>query len=330
MKTSPIRFGILGAGRIAEGFAAAIKATDAQLIAIASRSIDQAQIFQTRHHILKAYGSYTDLLGDPDIDCVYIATPHSLHAEQMVQTLNAGKHILCEKAFTLNADQAKAIFALAKEKNCFVMEAMWTRFLPTIQAVGSEVQSGAIGEVRTMEATLGFQQAFDPHSRLFHPSLGGGALLDLGVYVITLANLVMGRPSDYDVTFKKYSNGVDEETSLVAHYPHGQANLCVSFAQSLTNDAVIKGTKGNIIIHHFHRTEQATIYNLDGTIRETIAIPHRVNGLEYEIIEVTRCLQSGLKESAMMPWSQTISIMEQLDYIRKKMKLVYPQENHVS
>ena len=131
MKTSPIRFGILGAGRIAEGFAAAIKATDAQLIAIASRSIDQAQIFQTRHHILKAYGSYTDLLGDPDIDCVYIATPHSLHAEHMVQTLNAGKHILCEKAFTLNADQAKAIFALAKEKN-----------LSTVNNTPSCVQNG--------------------------------------------------------------------------------------------------------------------------------------------------------------------------------------------
>jgi predicted dehydrogenase len=326
MTPSSIRFGIIGAGRIAEGFAAAIKATEGELTAVASRSLANAQAFQSRFNLKKAYGSYQALLADEDIDCVYVATPHSLHAEHMKMALKANKHVLCEKAFTLNAREAIEVFALAKSKGLFVMEAMWTRFLPTIQEVMKRVKIGLIGDVTRMEVTLAFQQRFDPESRLFNPTLGGGVLLDLGVYTVTMANLIMGKPTHFLVNTKKYPNGVDEETKMIANYPAGKANLVVSFAQSLPSQAIITGTKGMIHIEHFHRSEKATVTKFDGNLFEAISFPHPINGMEFEIREVIQCIKSGKTESLIMTWQDTIAIMEQLDVIRHLSGLVYPLE----
>jgi dihydrodiol dehydrogenase / D-xylose 1-dehydrogenase (NADP) len=330
MNQRKIRFGILGAGKIAEGLVRAMSVTDGEVYAIASRSLEKAEAFKQRYQLEQAYGSYEALVNDPKVDCVYIATPHSLHAEQMVLALNANKAVLCEKAFTLNASQAKAIAKLAHAKRRFVMEAMWTRFLPTIQALQKQVQSGVIGDVIKVDATLAFGHSYDPESRLYHPALGGGALLDLGVYTVTLANLFMGRPNDYLVRFNMDAYGVDQEESLVALYPDRGAFLFSSFKETRTNDAFVIGTKGWIKIEGFHRTEKAYIYRHDGTLIQEIHHPHQENGLEYEIQEVIQCLRQGKLESDVMPLKETISIMEQLDAIRKKMNLIYPQETKKS
>lgn len=326
MKDAIIRFGIMGAGHIAEAFARAIQCTEGKLIAIASRSIERAEQFKEKYNLPKAYGSYEALLEDDEIDCVYIATPHGLHFEHMKLALHAHKHILCEKAFTLNANQAKKIFQLAKEKKCFVMEAMWTRFLPTIRTLQQRVTEGVIGEVIKLEATLSFRQPIDLDSRLYAPSLGGGSLLDLGVYTVTLTNLFMGPPSDYLAKATMHPNGIDLEEALVAIYEDRAGFLFSSFKENRVNDALIIGTEGYIKIEGFHRTERALIYAVDGSLIQEIYYPHIVNGLEYEIQEVITCLKEGRMESNIMPAFQTIAIMEQLDAIREKMNLKYPQE----
>jgi predicted dehydrogenase len=321
-----IKFGILGAGHIAEAFARAIVSTEGELVAIASRSMDKANQFKAKFNIPKAYGSYEALLADDSIDCVYIATPHGLHYEHMKAALLANKHILCEKAFTLNANQAKKIFQLAKTKKRFVMEAMWTRFLPTIRTLQQRINEGMIGEVIKLEATLSFRHPIDLDSRLYAPNLGGGALLDLGVYTITLTNLFMGQPSDYLAKATMHPNGIDLEEALVAIYEDRAGFLFSSFKENRVNDAMIFGTEGWIKIEGFHRTERALIYATDGSLIQDIHYPHRVNGLEYEIQEVIACLKEGKLESAIMPHIETIAIMEQLDSIREKINLKYPQE----
>lgn len=326
MLDNKVHFGILGAGRIAEGFATAIKATNGQLTGIASRSLQKAEAFQQRFQVNKAYGNYQDLLDDPMIDCVYIATPHGLHADHMVMALKAKKHVLCEKAFTINAHQAKAIFQLAKRQQRFVMEAMWTRFLPTIQAIQKKVQDGIIGEIVKVDATLSFHPEFNESSRLFDPNLGGGALLDLGVYTLTMMNLFMGEPIDFLVNSTHYPNGMDASEHVVGLYSNRAAFLYSSFQENRINDAMIYGTTGWIKVMNFHGATQAIVYDYLGKIIEEIHYPHLVNGLEYEIKEVIECIQSGKLESSIMPWSETIAIMTQLDAIRKKMKLRYPQD----
>lgn len=321
-----IKFGIIGAGHIAETFARAITCTEGELIAVASRSMKKASQFKESFKIPLAYGHYEDLLANQDIDCVYIATPHGLHYDHMKMALLANKHVLCEKAFTLNANQAKKIFQLAKEKNRFVMEAMWTRFLPTIRTLQQRVNDGVIGEVIKLEATLSFRHMIDLDSRLYAPRLGGGALLDLGVYPITLANIFMGPPSDYLAKAIMHPNGIDLEEALVAIYEDRAAFLFSSFKENRVNDAMIFGTEGWIKIEGFHRTERALIYAADGSLIQEIYYPHIVNGLEYEIQEVIQCLQEGKLESSIMPALETIAIMEQLDNIRETIHLKYPQE----
>jgi predicted dehydrogenase len=326
MNQTKIKFGILRAGRIAEGFMQAVSVTEGEVYAVASRSLVKAKAFKQRYQLPQAYGTYEGLVNDPNVDCIYIATPHSLHAEHAMLALNANKAVLCEKALTLNASEAKAILKVAHAKKLFVMEAMWTRFLPTILETQRQVQSGVIGEVIKLDATLAFGHAYDPHSRLYQPALGGGALLDLGVYTVTLANLFMGRASDYLVRFDVDANGIDQEESLVALYPDRVAFLFSSFKETRSNDAYVIGTKGWIKIEGFHRTEKALVYRHDGTLIQEIHHPHKANGLECEIQEVVQCLKQGKLESVVMPLKETISIMEQLDLIRKKMKLIYPQE----
>jgi len=321
-----IKFGVIGAGQIAEAFARAITCTEGELYAIASRLIDKANQFKEKFNVPLAYGSYEALLANPDIDCVYIATPHGLHYEHMKMSLLANKHVLCEKAFTINANQAKKIFQLAKDKNRFVMEAMWTRFLPTIRALQQRVTEGVIGEVIKLEATLSFRHVINLDSRLYAPTLGGGALLDLGVYPITLTNLFMGRPSNYLAKATLHPNGIDLEEALVAIYEDRAAFLFSSFKENRVNDALIIGTEGWIKIEGFHRTERALIYATDGSLIQEIYYPHIVNGLEYEIQEVIQCINEGKLESSVMPAIETISIMEQLDEIRETINLKYPQE----
>lgn len=321
-----IRFGIIGAGRIARTFATALQGRDIPIQAIASRSLDKAVAFQNEFSVNKAYGNYEDLYRDPDVDVVYVATPHGLHEEQMLSILDHEKAILCEKAFTLNENQARRVFRKAEEKGVFVMEAMWTRFLPVMKKLVKFVNDGMIGKIESVEANFCFDSKADLSDRLFAPELGGGALLDVGIYPITFAHLFLGMPDsiESDVTFGP--TGVDIDETLIFHYPEAQARLRASISQDETRDGVIRGTKGHIRVENFWMADRAFIYNKDGELIREIALPHAVNGMEYEADEVVFCLEKHELQSSIMPHVLTTDILSLMDSIRKQWNFKYPGE----
>ncbi len=321
-----IRFGVIGAGRIAKTFSEAIKGTKESLYAVASRDINKALQYQKDYGYEKVYGSYEALLADLNVDCVYIATPHGLHYEHMMLALTYKKNILCEKSFTLNAKQAETVLNKAKENNLFVMEAMWTRFLPTIREVKKLVDSGIIGKITKIEADFGF--AVDKHrkDRIVDPKMGGGALLDLGVYPVNFANLFLGSPDRYETKAVMDSRGFDFSETYTFFYSDSQAYLKSSLAEQLDTTAYIYGTEGYIKIPDFWKAEHALIYNQNHQLIQEINHPHLINGFEYEINEVARCLNENLKESPMMPHSSTLEVMKQMDALRKTWGLKFPTE----
>jgi predicted dehydrogenase len=321
-----IRFGVMGAGKIAHKFCQAVVGIGGNLEAVASRSPEKALLFQTEYHFAKTFGSYPEMLSDPLVDCVYIATPHGLHYEHLLLCLNAGKHVLCEKAFTLNEKQATEVLSLAKKKHLFVMEAMWTRFLPVILDVQKAVLAGEIGEVIGLEASFAFKSDADPCDRLYNPELGGGALLDVGIYPLTMANLILGVPESIEADAHFALTGVDATDRITLHYPHATATLVASIENNMAREAIIIGTKGSVRIPDFWATERATFQNLNHRITRKINRPHPVNGMEYEIREVLRCLEAHLIESPMMSHRMTLEIMRQMDQIRRIWNFRYPQE----
>lgn len=321
-----VRFGILGAGRIAHSFCAAAKGIGETVSAVASRDEQKAKDFQAKWNLPRAYGSYEAFLSDPTVDCVYVATPHGLHYEHMLQILDAGKHILCEKAFTLNRKQAAEIFAKAKEKGLFVMEAMWTRFLPTIQDVLKIVQNGEIGEIIQIDAAFCFEASKDPEGRHLNLALGGGALLDVGIYPITMANLVLGSPTSIESEVRLHSSGVDISETITYLYPEAEVFLKAGFDEDLPRDAFLYGTTGYIQIPHFNGAERAIVFDRNHKIVKVIEHKHLVNGLEYEIFETVRCIKKKALESQIMSHETTLEILAQMDQLRRDWNLSYPQE----
>jgi predicted dehydrogenase len=321
-----IRFGVIGAGRIAKTFSLAVNGIHETLYAIASRDLEKANQFKEEFGYQKAYGSYEQLLDDELVDCVYIATPHALHFEQMKSCLEKGKHILCEKSFTLNHEQAKIIYDLAESKNLFVMEAMWTRFLPTIQEVQKLVKDDAIGDIFRIEASFGFETNKDLKDRLLNPVLGGGTLLDIGIYPITLANMFLGIPDSFESNAFFHPSGVDTSSKITYYYPEAEAILNMSFMDNIGNDAYIYGTKGYFHIPNFHACEVATLYNNNHKVVKMIEHPHIVNGLEYEIVETIQCIKKKAIESSIMTHEISLEILRQMDEIRKSWNFKYPQE----
>jgi len=321
-----VRFGIMGAGKIAHRFAQAIIGINEYLYGIASRDLGRAMEFQEKYDLEKAFGSYEALLADPKVDCVYVATPMAMHYEDMLMCLEAGKHVLCEKTFTLNQKQADHIFQVAKAKNLFVMEAMWTRFLPTIQEVQKLVADGEIGEIISMEAYINLKLDFPPDNRIYSKALGGGALLDVGVYPLNLANMFMGIPDSFDTDVKMGSTGVDIDEKITYFYPHSHANLYASVVNDERKEAYIYGTKGYVHIPGFWHTETAIVYNNHHKIIKTIEHKNIINGFEFEIFETIRCIKKKLIESPIMPHKTSSEIMRQMDEIRKSWNLQYPGE----
>jgi predicted dehydrogenase len=257
-----IRWGILGTGKIARDFSQGLKfLPDAQLLAVGSRSLATAQEFSRKLKIPRAYGSYEELVKDPDIDVIYIATPHIRHKEDCILCLEAGKPILCEKPFTINAQEAREVIALARQKQLFCMEAMWMRFMPLILKVRELINNGTIGEVRMLKADFGYPAEFSPDHRFFNLKLGGGALLDRGIYPLSLCFFLLGTPASIVSQASIGTTGVDEQSAMILSYPQGQLAILSATLRSLTsNEAIIIGTQGQIRIHApFFRPAQLSI-----------------------------------------------------------------------
>lgn len=247
----PIRWGILGAGQVARGFAQGLRALpDARLVAVASRTAANAQSFARRYGVPQVHSSFADLVRDPQVDVVYVATPHHRHMEDCLLCLEHGKAVLCEKPFTVNARQARAVIDAARRQKRFCMEAMWMRFTPAVRKAHELVARGAIGELRMLQADFGVANQFDPNSRLFDPRLAGGALLDLGVYPLSLAVMLLGIPEHITTQAAIGMSGVDDQAAIVLGYPHGQlAVLSTSLRTFSPTEAVIMGSRGAIRIH---------------------------------------------------------------------------------
>ncbi|GGY97873.1 Gfo/Idh/MocA family protein [Pseudoduganella plicata] len=323
-----IRWGILGTGRIAKAFATALKDTpDAVLAAVASRSVDSATAFATEygsHELTKSHGSYQALADDPDVDAIYIATPHPMHHENALMCLNAGKAILVEKAFTVNRREAEEIVALARAKKLFAMEAMWTRFHPSMLEAKRIIASGEIGTVATIQADLGFYSDAGPEHRLFNPALGGGSLLDLGIYPLSIAAYFLGPVQSVKASGQIGPTGVDVQACFVLTHENGGLSSCSSSLLARTPvECTICGSEGFIRMHNrFHNTEDLTVELNDGS-RRTVNKPRIGNGYAHEIIEVNRCLREGLLESPVMPLDETLALMGVLDEMRKQIGVVY-------
>lgn len=328
--TRPIRWGILGTGRIAHHFANGLKAApDAELVAVGSRSQETADAFGDEFGVPRRYGAYADLAGDADLDVIYISTPHQAHRECTLLCLNAGRNVLCEKPFAINAGEAREMVATARATGLFLMEAMWTRYRPVMVKVRELLDSGVLGEIRYLSANIGWMSGFDPLFRLFNPELGGGALLDGGVYPISFASMVLGAPSAIASTVTLGKTGVDEQAAIAFGYESGAvATIGVTIQVSPVNLGFILGTKGRIEIHHdWHRPEGLTFVPYGGE-PQSISYPLvEGNGYQYEAIEVGRCLREGLLESPVMTLDESISIMETMDTLRAQWGVRYPMEH---
>jgi predicted dehydrogenase len=321
-----INWGILGCGAIAGKFADALQVIpDAQLYAVASQSETRARNFGEKHSAVKWHVGYDALAADPGVDVVYVASPHTFHKAHTIMCLNGGKHVLCEKPIAINQKEAGEMVAVARAKKLFLMEAMWTRFLPVICKVRELLVGGAIGDIRMMTADFGFRAKFDPRSRLFDPLLGGGSLLDVGVYAVALAFMVYKRnPCALVGAASVGSTGVDEQSAAILRYDRGEMALLSSAISAATaNEAKIFGTAGSIRIPQFWRAVTTTVSA--GTTKD-ISIPFRANGYEYEAEEVMRCIKEGKIESEIMPLSESLNVMATMDVIRAQWGLVYPTE----
>lgn len=323
-----IRWGILGTGKIARKFAEGLSALpDADLTAVGSRAADTAHAFADAFNVPNRHAGYDALADDPDVDIVYVATPHTFHRENSILCLNGGKAVLCEKPFTINRREAGEVIALAREKGLFLMEAMWTRFLPIIAKVRDWLSEGAIGDVQVVTADFGGRARFDPESRLFNPDLGGGALLDLGVYTVSFASMVFDRqPSRIASLAHIGETHIDEQSGMLFAYDQGQLALLYSTIRAGTpQSAQILGSEGAIRIHpSFWRATAATLTT--GGSEQTLELPYVGNGYTCEAAEAMRCLREGRKESDTMPLDETLAVMGTLDRVREQWGLRYPME----
>ncbi len=321
-----INWGIISTGNISNKFAEALKILpEAELVAVASRNMDAAREFANKHQISRAYATYQELADDPDIDVVYIGTPHTFHLENSVMCMRKGKSVLCEKALTINANEAKEMVRVAREEDVFLMEAMIPRHVPLLKKVLLWIKDGRIGEVRMVKASRCARRIFPPGARQLNPDLGGGSLLDVGVYVISFAMQVIGKPPVDIVGLSHIGDwGSDEQGVALLKFDKGEiADLSFALQTNAVDEAYILGTKGLIKIHELFAVPNKASLVIDHKEVDIIEEPIVGNALNYEAEEVMRCLKAGLKESPLMPLDESILIMEIMDKIRKPWNLVY-------
>ena len=324
-----IKWGILSTGHISGKFAEALKIVpEAEISAVASRNAGTAKKFAEKYGILKAYGSYSALADDPEIDVVYIGTPHSFHLENSVMCMRAGKSVLCEKALTINAREAEEMIRVAKEENVFLMEAMITRHVPLIKKIQNWIKCKKIGEVRMVKASRCARGEFKPSDRHLNPKLGGGSLLDVGVYGISFASMIFERPPESVFGFGYIGEyGSDEQGAALLKYDKGEiANLSFALSTETVNEAYIFGTEGYIKIDEIFAVPKKATLVINKKEVEVIKEPTIESGLTYEAEEVMRCLKKGLKESPCMPLNESLLIMQIMDKIRAPWKLTYPND----
>ena len=319
-----IRWGIVGPGEIANKFAKAIRnVEEAELVAVASRSEERGRAFAEKYNIEKVFGSYEAMASSEEIGAVYIATPHPFHKPCAELFLNAGKHVLCEKPLCVNAKEAEALSKCAKRNNVFLMEAMWTRFIPAIIRAQELVRSGAIGEVRGIDAAFCYASSPEEEAKLFQNEMAGGSLLDVGVYGLHFTSLFLGN-NPFSVSAEAcVEEGCDCITNVLLRYAGG-AIASISSATKLEKpaDAYIYGTKGHIYMPHFYGAQELFLHISEEETR--ISAPSLGDGFEEEIKEACRCIECGMRESAALPHAESIAILRLMDEIREKIGVRYP------
>lgn len=323
-----VRWGILGTGKIAKKFAKDLAlVAGASCVAVGSRLKETADIFAREFGFARAHSSYEALAADSGVDAVYIATPHTLHAENTIMMLASGKAVLCEKPFAVNSAEASRMIAAAKKHRRFLMEAMWSRFLPALKKAKALIDEGVIGEVRMLSADFGYRSKFDPKERHFDPSLAGGALLDVGIYPVWLSHFLLGAPKKIMAAAHRGETGVDELNAMVFTYKNGEVALLHSAIRAVTiHEAFVSGTRGELRIHApWWRTSKVSLLD-DGKIIETWDLPVTGIGYAHEIEHVNECVRSGNIESDMHSFADTRALMKTLDSVRKMLGVRYPAD----
>jgi predicted dehydrogenase len=322
-----IRWGIAATGGIARGFAAGLAETDdADTVAVASRTAERAEEFGAEFDIPHRHASYEALAADPDVDIVYVASPHSRHMSDTLLFLEAGKHVLCEKPFALNERQSRRMVDTARAHGLFVMEAIWSRFLPSYEILGELLADGVIGQVESVDADFGIHFPWDASHRLFDLALGGGALLDLGIYPLQLASLVLGPPTEVHAVASLGSTGADEHVAAVlAHASGALATIRAATRVNLACTARISGSDGVIDLPAFmHCPTSLTVTTPAGVEHHDAPIVGQ--GLRYQVAEVHRCVRAGALESPAIPHAETLSLASTMDQIRHEIGVRYPGE----
>ena len=319
--------GILGAGRIAGTLAQTMTGMKTvKLYAVGARSLERAQAFAKEYKAEKVYGSYEELVSDPAVDLVYIATPHSHHAEHAELCINHGKPVLCEKAFTMNASQAEKIIGLSRSKGVFLTEAIWTRYMPSRKIINDVINSGIVGKIRVLTANLSYTMT--QKERIVEPALAGGALLDVGVYTLNFAAMHFGTDIErIESSVQMTDKGVDGLESITIFYRDGKmAVLNAGIYTRSDRKGIFYGEKGYIIVENINNPQSISVFDDSDRLIKKIDVPPQITGYEYELLECEKCLAEGKIESESMPLADSLYMMKQMDGLRKAWGLVYPQE----
>lgn len=322
-----MKLGILGAGNIAQSTAPTMVALrEVECYAVASRSLKKAEAFASKYGFEKAYGSYEDMLNDPSVELVYIATPHSHHYEHMMMCLERGKAVLCEKAFTMNAEQARKIKEYSQTHGIFAAEAIWPRYMPSRAIIDEVIASGIIGKVKTLTANLSY--VIHHNQRIVDPELAGGALLDVGVYGVNFALMHFGTDiARVESSVMMTDTGVDGMETITIFYRDGRmAVLTHSIYARSDRKGIIHGDRGYIVVENINNPQSVSVFDTEDRLLQKHIVPEQISGYEYEFLECAEALRSGKTESHSMPLSESVYMMEFMDTLRKQWGLVYPQE----
>lgn len=322
-----MKIGIIGPGSIADTVTATLVQMDeVECYAVASRNLEKAKAFAEKFGFEKAYGSYDEMLADPLVELVYITTPHSHHYEQIMLCLDAGKNVICEKAFTLNAMQAKAVKAKAEEKGLLVAEAIWTRYMPSRSMINQVIESGIIGRVNTLTANLSYP--IDWKQRIIRPELAGGALLDIGIYGLNFAWMHFGNDiARIESSVSMTDTGVDAMETITIFYNDGRMSVLTHsiYARS-DRKGIIHGDKGYMVVENINNPQSISVYDTEDHLLAHYDVPEQISGYEYEFAECIEAISKGKTQCVSMPLADTVEMMEVMDSLRKRWGIVYPQE----